>query len=972
MLIALLCSSEAFSQSRPVIQTDLPPTVDYELVDPTQHRLEIFDELGIAELPTSSMVDPELRRRDLIHSAIEFSNRDARRTVLGSVVFANLSREDNCNNINESRRAEGEYGEPLDILIEGVRAGALPLDALARDAYVDLADGEYARVAPSRRSSLESLAGNPAVSSWLASAATGVLRFERRLELELSMLSQLEDLCSQPTSGEIRIGGNVDQDVCESHADLRYFEERTSLLTGDMIAFAMSVGPTDLVIECVTLDAYHKRFDARSLDVKNVVIRGLRLQDANLGWFSVKASSGDGRLDLGGSNVDGDVEIEDVALSGPIALQDMDIKGTAFVTRSEGQWLSFERSSLGRVALDSVTIAESLFARYATVRSGITIVATSADRAVYLNDLRSESDVFIDRSRFGSLDALPSVGDPLFTTALSVSSAVVRSIFQIRDTLVVGDFLMIGGDFTSLYAQNMRVHGNANLYNSSFSSGVHLGGPKSGFLVDGNLSLEAIRARTVEVVRGRVGKSLNLRGASASDHMTLAFSIVADEVDSRFSESGDYGVNGLGTPKLLLSETRIAGGLSTSNLLVDELDAEHLAAGFVELNATKRGDDAGFVQDIAAGQCFDASAAPEIPIDATSLSPEHRQSVGLKPAVDDEAYPGCIGTLNLSNARIAGNTKIEGSVGVIADLTASVIEGELILAGSRTRYMGNACVAARGLRVDTVVYDLDPVGAARGPAMADFFGSEFRIVRSSEPMPAGRTSWANVENYVSRFLGTSGERCLPGKGLLPGASLSKGSDYQPFLYDALAAGLERSGDLDQARKVRILKNRHYGSTLVFTDDVGGNLVVALMIAAYWVADVVSGFGYENLRAILWLTALTVIGAVLGWVGEQRIAGVIDPLRHNLWRLWANALYHLRLRARPVKRLPAKRSSRPAGPQGASVYFSIDRSVPSLGLDSAFGTHDRLGPYLSTWFYFQRLMSFLILILMVAGAFNVFQ
>src|SRR5690606_35141754 len=114
--------------------------------------------------------------------------------------------------------------------------------------------------------------------------------------------------------------------------------------------------------------------------------------------------------------------------------------------------------------------------------------------------------------------------------------------------------------------------------------------------------------------------------------------------------------------------------------------------------------------------------------------------------------------------------------------------------------------------------------------------------------------------------------------------------------------------------------------------------------------------------------LTIAGILVGWAGEARIARWLDPIfgrwmkpKHN-----PNASTYLP----PNRRYLVSHRN---GPPGRPVpFFALDRSVPSLALDSAFGSHDGLGPYLSIWFYLQRILSFLILLLMVAGAFNVFQ
>ena len=535
--------------------------------------------------------------------------------------------------------------------------------------------------------------------------------------------------------------------------------------------------------------------------------------------------------------------------------------------------------------------------------------------------------------------------------------------------MIDGDVIFNGGVFGDVALVNSRVARNVSLAGARSDGPIVLGEGGGGIVVEGQLQADQVEASSLNLFDANILGRTSLREAQISGELAIWHGALYGSLTVTSMSVGRLSIRAIATDTVSLTGTRVAGGVEIFNLLAQTVFGDRLTAGYIDVNAVSAfyGTAASFVE--VPEPCFDSELVnarqPNI------MTDDDYTRLGLYSG-DAKSYPpGCIDVLDLQGARIDGNLTIEGTIETAANLNATSIGGELMLAGAATQFGERACVTARGMRADTIIYDVEATGDARGPKLVDLYGTDFRMLRGSQPFVAGRATWADVHSYLNRFLGNGTERCDPYAGIQVNDTGAGG--FQPAIYDALATGLERNGDLDQARKVRITKNRDYARTLVFSDDVVGNLSVLLTMATYWVADNVSGYGYDNLRAVIWLVGLITVGAILGWIGERRIASVLDPillpLRHRL-RVFAMRTFGWRYQSpgpEPGEGVVRRRPVRLAG-----WAFSLDRSVPSLSLDSAFSSHEGLGPYLSSWFYLQRILCFLIIILMVAGAFNVFQ
>lgn len=442
--------------------------------------------------------------------------------------------------------------------------------------------------------------------------------------------------------------------------------------------------------------------------------------------------------------------------------------------------------------------------------------------------------------------------------------------------------------------------------------------------------------------------------------------------------------------------TTFEGSLQLAGLRTNRLAGTALQASYVTVNYRDR-RTAAFDQVLPV-RCVDNSA-----LDVTTL----RQGSGPSPdqlaaarIADEEA--GCVGRAVFDDSQTRTRLEVEGEVVTTIDLTDATIGGLLTLATVNTRFGPSSCILARGLRVDTVLVDppalMQRYNGYRTPALIDLYGADFRVVRTSSALNDSRARANTATAFLDTLIQRVPAECRQDRGRvltaipwLPAGTFPAAGQprtrplYEPAIYDALAEGFDNTGEVDLSRAVRIEKNRAYSASI----DWSGSLAGFTTKVVYTLADVISGYGYDNVRAVLLLLFITAAGAVIGILGEARI-------RYGSQLVWwwlrrATGLPEKRPHPQlPVvdasARRPSLRRRRASGVAIAApaaevehglrhhIFFSLDRSIPSLGLDSDFSRHRelRLGTYISVYFYLQRVLSFLILILMIAGAFELFQ
>lgn len=196
----------------------------------------------------------------------------------------------------------------------------------------------------------------------------------------------------------------------------------------------------------------------------------------------------------------------------------------------------------------------------------------------------------------------------------------------------------------------------------------------------------------------------------------------------------------------------------------------------------------------------------------------------------------------------------------------------------------------------------------------------------------------------------------------------KKSNYRAEEFDQLAAALERSGRGDKARDIKIAKNRAYA-------DASNS---ALTRAIYTIAGFVNGYGYNNQFALMLYFACVLVGMFLFWLWlNAHPIALTARMARSPDALWGKRKLLSRIGLLRRKRLPPEESRslgvyRRNGGLIYAFFFSLDRSLPPLNLDSAFATHEGMWRPLAYWFFFQRAFCFLVISLVLAGSLGMFQ
>ncbi|WEJ32822.1 hypothetical protein [Devosia sp. SD17-2] len=518
-------------------------------------------------------------------------------------------------------------------------------------------------------------------------------------------------------------------------------------------------------------------------------------------------------------------------------------------------------------------------------------------------------------------------------------------------------------DARSVHMHGASVAGSLTIDSSKFVGEVYLGVTRLG----------ALRIEDVDVVG-----LLNLWGAAVEGYTFIGqsgHSKFTGGLHAFYFSSEDLQISNVETTNITLTSSSIrgtswfenimsSGYISLRNARLFNIEVSDTAASSLWLkDAAVEGavvlNDASFKVLHAGGM-----TARSFNVNSSNERPQLQPLVdcGITRSSDSYGQYACLDRADLSSVIIEGNASIGGFIRNQVNLSSSIIGGQLQIAGPTTNFADAGCVIAKDLQTDTLVINLDSSSTGtrvRGPVYVDLHGAEFRVLGNPTGSEVGGH---RVGGVLAKFLAPLDARCDE-NGFVSGEASD--ARYQPLVYDALASGYERSGELDLARSIKVEKNRAYASALAWGDDWSSAFLPAVTKGFYYVADIVSGYGYENLKALVFLIILTAVGALLGWIGEAQL---------TRWRDYV--LRKLRL-SRLVNKPSRGRSSGGEtirGRRAPGFIFSIDRAVPNLNLDQDFARHQDMdvGPILSGWFYFQRFVSFLILALMVAGALQVFQ
>jgi uncharacterized protein YjbI with pentapeptide repeats len=554
-----------------------------------------------------------------------------------------------------------------------------------------------------------------------------------------------------------------------------------------------------------------------------------------------------------------------------------------------------------------------------------------------------------------------------------------------RDALLSANEFERKGEGASLWLFAGEVGGTTSIYDSEFSGKVHFGRSRHGELrlagthFDGKFDLWGATISGPAFL-GHEGDA-SVPGVTVTgqfnawyanfDDLQIEYAWIGDELRLHHAR-----IDG----SLHVSNSELPAGLRAGNLRSNSIQLDNLASSSVYLRASSINGELSVIQsnigslDIVLSQMrglsyFDAYDEAKVlrpkseclaPPTKSSNPPRFGISDGGRKPIVSHRRPNCSGTIQAHSAIILNGAYLSGYLESQIDFTQAQVRGTTNLSSGLIAYGASTCILMRDADLQSVI--LDPPGVTadkrgeRTPKYIDMYGAQFDLIRASEPvlivdrektarstinlfhLPDGMA--CGLEGLVEKDPSASSDASVP----LP-------PRYLPGVYDALATGYEAAGDVDMARIVKIEKNRAYAAGL---EQLSPSASLFLERAVYTISDWINGFGYRNIKAVIWLLGLVSTGYVLSWIAVKR-----DRSANELPGAMATARIH----ETNIRRVHVNR-----------FMFSLDRAIPTLGLDTSFGTHaDKPMPaWLSLWFYVQRVACFVIIILMIAGAFEVFQ
>lgn len=343
---------------------------------------------------------------------------------------------------------------------------------------------------------------------------------------------------------------------------------------------------------------------------------------------------------------------------------------------------------------------------------------------------------------------------------------------------------------------------------------------------------------------------------------------------------------------------------------------------------------------------FQSFTAKELDLYGVKL---HNLAIGQKSRWCSDVPETKIDKLYIPNASIE-NAKIRGAISKLVDLSSSRFESvnvaNLIVGEDAEVVLNTARINA--LSASQQTFDANSQRKRR----VNLRGAEIETIYlvdydksddlSAMDLPNGVEIGAdNVYDAVAQselFLET-----LPTEFGLTNDGQYVGNAYYTLRRSASAAGYP-----DVERELAIRQNLH------LMQQLRGLGAKTLYTLGHWIND----FGYNNQRAFFLLAALWGLGVAI-----------------------ANIDYLAWVAARLCKKEEAASLDRPNFRFVYPLFLSIDRTIPTLSLDSGFGSpHSSFDGIGSTarnstivaFFYVQRIAGFVIVLFVLGGVFDVFE
>ena len=546
---------------------------------------------------------------------------------------------------------------------------------------------------------------------------------------------------------------------------------------------------------------------------------------------------------------------------------------------------------------------------------------------------------------------------------------------DIDHLIVQGGVSLSHASATGLKIKSPYIVGRLDLSGAAIEAAIEISGddkePSSGgrptpvpAFIGTGAYISDVRAGRIDIRFIKLGGTLDLNRATVVGQIALSRVALDLALTMRGVTAKHVAITSLTSSHVDAGKATLGGAFEVEDSSIEILDVSSMSALSVTLNRQLRPNEIFPIFDrkeLPSACTLPPVFQSEFPTNIDSLKIARNAVVK---SINSSGVTNCIGAINFASSIIEGDFIIEGKILKAIDLNGARIGGKLVLKSDETRFSNTSCVNLRNTRADAVTFrfserdtseNVSPsaegnarrkqesdVAAFEGPEFIDTFGAEFRYLAPPTGASGAQFDEAKMANRLGVFKARDRLCSIDGSFNLANSS----TDVYYGMFDAIALGYENIGDKQNARVVKVLKNREYAAD--------ANYFVRII---YSIADHVSGFGQNPVRAIGILLALIFVGPTLAL-----LSSFLGRLNTNTWRSEIGYAFRRTFSFEGVAQ--ALRWT----------VFSVDRSVPSLGLDSDFGSQKNMGlrGILAAWFYLQRILAFIVISLMLAGAFNMFQ
>ncbi len=500
---------------------------------------------------------------------------------------------------------------------------------------------------------------------------------------------------------------------------------------------------------------------------------------------------------------------------------------------------------------------------------------------------------------------------------LLISRSALEGSIHIRDTTFNA----------SLNATGMKVDGSIEIFNSAFNANAQF----DRSTVGGQVRLETVTGKgylSLDLVGAR---SLSITKTTLAGHLYASLMRIDGNVDisgSTFGKSMYF--NRLATRQFSMSDSRVG----------TDGDAQ---SGTLSLSAATPGtiaiEKATFTKQIFSGNtrvgAYDLSDVTTPSFDCTDCIIDQYLTLGGRFAREVRLW----GAVIKSQLRLReGNACAKWGDGALLDLrgmqTRAIAAdyGDLqIETADATAPAGAAVCATKTVRTRISGADFQQIMPGfRRPIVPEPAGSP----QSAPTAPGACSSMPDTGSILDRPAGDI--LCWISNGLK--TSDGAAADYDPRPYQLIASALETSGRSDTAVDVRIAKVVAEDRGL--TKDFWYYLKKPFKGASYYV----SGYGYHNEWGMGWFCILVAIGLLVFLVGRSpHSSGIPHIIKPDVFALLWYAL-----------------------------WFSVDRAVPPLALDTTMSEYSILKSWARNYFYVHRALGTLIITIAIASLTGAFK